>query len=136
MDSAIIFGSQIGYFQYAGIAFAAWLVYELWIHRDGSALGCHRRPSVLLLARNRHIAHSPCFKSDLESPPGIPILGNLLTMLVQGEKQLEYWTTLRQNQQDKGKSLSISVPGMRMIDGTSRTYSLSVPLSVYQSSDL
>lgn len=70
---------------------------------------------------DRISAHSPLFQSDLECPPGIPLFGNLFTMLQRGEKQLEFWTELRQNQKDKSKALSISIPGMRMIDGTSRT---------------
>lgn len=30
----------------AGYAFLAWFAYELWYHRDGSAIGCYYRPYV------------------------------------------------------------------------------------------
>lgn len=43
-------------------------------------------------------------------------------MLREGEKQLEFWTHLRENQVDKTRPLSIIIPGIRMIDCSTRAF--------------
>lgn len=58
--------------------------------------------------------------SDLEAAPGaIPILGHLLLLFARGDRQVELWSEVRRNQLDKNKTLTMCIPFMRVIDGTS-----------------
>lgn len=95
------------------LAGLAVLVFAMIYHyRDGRAIGTHARP-------------------DLETlPGGIPLLGHLYLVLKSSAKgsdpaglsprdrQVEWWSHQRSQQKDKSKTLTISLPFLRVIDGT------------------
>lgn len=79
------------------LSISGYLLYLIYDHRDGRAFGTKHRP-------------------DLDTLPGLPLLGNMLQMIGSVEKQLEWWTGLRKAQADSSRPLSITLPGMRLID--------------------
>ncbi|KAL8280285.1 hypothetical protein RQP46_007399 [Phenoliferia psychrophenolica] len=79
----------------AGLAF----VFLIATHWDGRAIGTKRRP-------------------DLATVPGIPLLGNLLFLIKHGERHMENMTAFRKANPDQNKTISLTVPGRRIIDIT------------------
>lgn len=77
------------------------LVWLLFKHRDGTAVGSTRRP-------------------DLETRRGTIFLGNLQEVAQNRHRLIEYWIDIEKDRQEPHKFLSLTIPGRPRIIHCSR----------------